>query len=161
MNLRDRAVLLLATGFAAGRIPLAPGTFGSLLGLPIVCALAETGVGATALIVAASVLFAVWIAGAAERRLGQKDAACIVIDEVVGILVALAGMPATPFNLAAGFIAFRVFDILKPFPARWADARTPGGWGIVLDDVIAGVYSNIFLRVLSLFLFQGAVSWTG
>lgn len=151
MNLRDRAVLLLATGFAAGRIPLAPGTFGTLLGIPIGCGLAEVGFTAAVLIIGALALGAVWIAGEAERLLGQKDAACIVIDEIVGILVALAGMPATPLHLAAGFTAFRVFDIMKPFPARFFDARAPGGWGIVLDDVVAGVYSNILLRMLSFF----------
>jgi len=161
MHVRERVVLLLATGFAAGRIPLAPGTFGTLLGIPIGCGLAEVGFTATVLIVGALVLCAVWITGEAERLLGQKDPACIVIDEIVGILVALAGMPATPFNLAAGFIAFRAFDIIKPFPARWLDARVPGGWGIVLDDVVAGVYSNILLRVLSSIFFQGSAAWTG
>jgi len=152
---------LLATGLAAGRIPLAPGTFGSLLGIPIGCGLAELGFSATVLIIGALALSAVWITGEAERLLGQKDAACIVIDEIVGILVALAGMPATPFNLAAGFTAFRIFDIVKPFPARFIDARAPGGWGIVLDDVVAGAYSNILLRILSVFFLQGTAAWTG
>lgn len=150
MKLRDRAVLLLATGFSAGSIPLAPGTFGSLLGIPVAWGLAGIGPGATAGIIAALILCAVWIAGEAERLLGRKDAACIVIDEIVGILTALAGMPATPFNLAAGFVAFRAFDIIKPFPARYLDARVPGGWGIVLDDVVAGIYSNLLLRVIAL-----------
>ncbi len=144
-----------------GRVPRAPGTFGTLLGIPICYALSGIGVGATALIVGALILFAVWVAGRAERLLGQKDAACIVIDEIAGMVVALAGMPATPFNLAAGFIAFRVFDIIKPFPARFLEARAPGGWGIVLDDVAAGVYSNIFLKVLTSFFFQGATVGAG
>ncbi len=150
MNLRDRAVLLLATGFSVGSIPRAPGTFGSLLGIPVAWGLAEIGLGATAGIVAALILCSVWIAGEAERLLGRKDAACIVIDEIVGVLVTLAGMPATPFNLAAGFVAFRVLDIVKPFPARYLDARVPGGWGIVLDDVVAGIYSNVLLRIIAL-----------
>jgi phosphatidylglycerophosphatase A len=112
------------------------------------------------LIVAALIFLAVWVAGEAERLLGQKDAGSIVIDEIVGMVVALAVLPLTPFNLAAGFIAFRVFDISKPFPARLIDARVPGGWGIVLDDVVAGVYSNILLRALSAFFFQEAAAWT-
>jgi phosphatidylglycerophosphatase A len=70
-------------------------------------------------------------------------------------------LPITPLNLAAGFIAFRAFDIVKPFPARFLDARAPGGWGIVLDDVVAGVYGNILLRVLSSFFFQGPTAVTG
>jgi phosphatidylglycerophosphatase A len=160
MNFRDRAVVSLATGFSVGRVPRAPGTFGTLLGIPICYALSGIGVGATALSVGALILFAVWVAGRAERLLGQKDAACIVIDEIAGMVVALAGMSATLFNLAAGFIAFRAFDIIKPFPARQIDRQMAGGWGTVLDDVVAGAYANISLRVLS-FFFQEATAWAG
>lgn len=96
------------------------------------------------------ILGSVWIAGEAERLLGRRDAGCIVIDEIVGMLTALAGLPATLFNLSAGFVAFRVLDIIKPFPARYLDARVPGGWGIVLDDVVAGIYSNLLLRIIAL-----------
>ena len=141
---------MLATGFSAGRIPRAPGTFGSLLGIPAAWGLAQIGAGATVAIVVAVIACAVWVAGEAERLLGRKDAACIVIDEFAGILTSLAGMPATLFNLGAGFVAFRAFDILKPFPARYLDARVPGGWGIVLDDVVAGIYSNLLLRLIAL-----------
>lgn len=143
-----------------GRVPRAPGTFGTLLGIPICYALSGIGVGATALIVGALILFAVWVAGRAERLLGQKDAACIVIDEIAGMVVALAGMSVTSLNLAAGFIAFRAFDIIKPFPARQIDRQMAGGWGTVLDDVVAGAYANISLRVLS-FFFQEATAWAG
>jgi len=161
MKLRDRAVLELATGFSVGRIPRAPGTFGTLLGVPICFGLSSNDFGVAILAVCGIAICAVWIAGEAERLLGQKDAACIVIDEIVGIVAALAGMPMTPLNLVAGFIAFRAFDIAKPFPVRLLDRRVPGGWGVVLDDVAAGVYSNILLRVLSLFFFQGAAAVSG
>lgn len=154
-------MLALATGFAVGRIPRAPGTFGTLLGVPICFGLAEIGVVAAAFVVGGLILGAVWVAGEAERLLGQKDAPCIVIDEIVGMVIALAGAPLTPLHLVAGFIAFRVFDIVKPFPARLLDTRTQGGWGIVLDDVVAGVYGNLFLRGLSSFFFQGSAALTG
>jgi phosphatidylglycerophosphatase A len=160
MNSRDRVVLALATGFSVGRIPLAPGTFGTLLGVPICLLLAEIGFGAAVTVIAGFAFFAVWVAGEAERLLGQKDASCIVIDETVGILVSLAGVPLTPLNAAAGFIAFRFFDIIKPFPAHWLDARAPGGWGIVLDDVVAGIYTNLILTVFLTFFFQGAAAGT-
>ena len=151
MNFRDRAVLLLATGFSVGRIPLAPGTFGSLLGIPLCLVLAEIGLDVmVAAAVVAFVLFAVWIAGKAERLIRIKDAPCIVIDEMAGITVAMLGVPLTPLNLTAGFIAFRVLDIIKPFPARYMDAKVSGGWGIVMDDVVAGLYSNLLLRAISL-----------
>jgi phosphatidylglycerophosphatase A len=161
MNLRDRVVLALATGFSLGRIPRAPGTFGTLLGIPICFGLSGIGMGLTLCVVAGFGLLAVWIAGEAERFLGQKDASCIVIDEAVGIVVALAGIPLTPLNITAGFIAFRVLDVIKPFPARYLDAQAPGGWGIVLDDVVAGVYSNIVLRILSTFLIGATLGRTG
>lgn len=147
-------MLALATGFAVGRIPLAPGTFGSLLGVAVCFGLAEIGAPAALFVAGGLFLGAVWVAGEAERLLGQKDAPCIVIDEIVGMVVALAGMPLTPLHLAAGFIAFRAFDIVKPFPARLLDRRAPGGWGVVLDDVAAGVYSNLLLRAASSFFFR-------
>jgi phosphatidylglycerophosphatase A len=150
MNFRDRAVLLLATGFSVGRIPLAPGTFGSLLGIPLCLVLAEIGLDVMVAAAVAFVLFAVWIAGKAERLIRIKDAPCIVIDEMAGITVAMLGVPLTPLNLTAGFIAFRVLDITKPFPARYMDAKVAGGWGIVMDDVVAGLYSNLVLRAISL-----------
>jgi len=150
MNFRDRAVLLLATGFSVGRIPLAPGTFGSLLGIPLCLVLAEIGLDVMVAAAVAFVLFAVWIAGKAERLIRIKDAPCIVIDEMAGITVAMLGVPLTPLNLTAGFIAFRVLDIIKPFPARYMDAKVAGGWGIVMDDVVAGLYSNLLLRAISL-----------
>ena len=151
MNFRDRAVLLLATGFSVGRIPLAPGTFGSLLGIPLCLVLAEIGLDVmVAAAAVAFVLFAVWIAGKAERLIRIKDAPCIVIDEMAGITVAMLGVPLTPLNLTAGFIAFRVLDIIKPFPARYMDAKVAGGWGIVMDDVVAGLYCNLLLRAISL-----------
>jgi len=158
MNFRHRAVLLLATGFSVGRIPLAPGTFGSLLGIPICFVLAEIGFAATVVGVVGFVLFAVWIAGEAQRLISIKDAPCIVIDEMAGLMVAMAGMPMTPLNLTAGFIAFRVLDIIKPFPARSIDAKVSGGWGIVMDDVVAGFYSNLLLRVIALVFFESATA---
>jgi phosphatidylglycerophosphatase A len=158
MNFRDRASVFLATGLSIGKIPIAPGTFGTLLGIPICFGLAELGAAGSLAVVGALVLLAVRLSGRAEKLIGKKDAPAIVIDEVAGMLVTLAGMPLTPLNLAAGFVAFRAMDILKPFPARWIDRNMTGGWGVVLDDVVAGIYSNIFLRVMSLFFFQGAVA---
>ena len=158
MNFRDRASVFLATGFSIGKIPIAPGTFGTLLGIPICFGLAGLGAAGSIAGVAAFVLLAVQVAGRAETLIGKKDAPVIVIDEAAGLLIALVGLPLTPLNLAAGFAAFRVMDILKPFPARRIDRNMTGGWGVVLDDVVAGIYSNILLRVIPLFFFQGAAS---
>lgn len=94
-------------------------------------------------------LLSIKIAGEGERFFGKKDCQVIVIDEVVGIFFTMFLFPPTLPNLAAGFFLFRVFDILKPFPARWVDKRISGGTGVVLDDVVAGLYANITLSLLS------------
>jgi phosphatidylglycerophosphatase A len=147
MNWRDQAALWLATGFFVGRVPFAPGTLGSLLALPLCAGLARMGVGVQAIGAAAFLVPAIWAAGRAEALLGRKDAPAIVVDEIAGMLIALAGLPFTVFNAAAGFAVFRVLDIFKPFPAGLIDSRMRGGVGIVMDDVVAGVYANLLLRL--------------
>lgn len=148
MIFRDRAAVFLATGFSVGNIPFAPGTLGTLLGIPISFALAELGAGGSITGVVAFVFLAVWIASRAEQLIGEKDSPSIVIDEVAGMMVTLAGLPLTPLNLAAGFAAFRAMDVIKPFPARHIERKLPGGWGVVLDDVAAGIYGNLMLRAM-------------
>jgi len=148
MNFRDRAVVFLATGFSVGNIPFAPGTLGTLLGIPICFGLTELGLGGSIAGIAAFMLLAIWIAGRAEQVIGKKDAPAIVIDEVAGMVVTLAGLPLTPLNLVVGFAAFRALDVIKPFPARHIDNKMTGGWGVVLDDVVAGIYSNLLLRLM-------------
>jgi len=123
MNSRDKAVIWLATGFGAGRVPFAPGTFGSILGLPLGWALSGLEPGVTFMVLSLFSVAAIWIAGRAEAILQRKDAAAVVIDEIAGMAIALAGMPFTLFNAAAGFAAFRILDIVKPFPARLIDTR--------------------------------------
>ena len=147
MNFADKAVVFLATGFYVGRIPMAPGTFGSLMGLPLCFLLAGIQLPAALAAVLVIVVLATWIAGAAERILGRRDPGCIVIDEIAGMVVTLAGLPFNPTTAGIGFVLFRVLDILKPFPIRMLDKRLPGGSGIVADDVVAGAFANIILRV--------------
>jgi phosphatidylglycerophosphatase A len=151
MNYRDKAVIWLATGLGVGRVPFAPGTFGSILGLPLGWALSGLGPGVTFTVLALFSVAAIWIAGRAEAILKHKDAAAIVIDEIAGMAIALAGLPFTLFNAAAGFTAFRILDIVKPFPARLIDTQMGGGAGVVLDDVVAGIYANLLLRLVAVF----------
>ncbi|MGE5259013.1 MAG: phosphatidylglycerophosphatase A, partial [Hyphomicrobiales bacterium] len=146
MNFRDRAAVFLATGFSVGNIPFAPGTLGTLLGIPMCFGLAELGLVGSIAGIVAFVFLAVWISGRAEQVIGKRDAPAIVIDEVAGMMVTLAGLPLTPLNLVVGFAAFSVLDVIKPFPARRIDRNMPGGWGVVLDDVVAGIYGNLLLR---------------
>jgi phosphatidylglycerophosphatase A len=150
LDRRERLRVLLATGFGLGRAPVAPGTFGSLGGLALFAALARMGGTPLALAGAACVAAAgFWSAGAAAARFGVADPGPVVIDEIAGQMVALLFLPLTAPALIAGFALFRVFDILKPFPAGRAE-RLPGASGIMADDLVAGVYANVV---------QQAVSW--
>jgi len=150
MKFRDRAVVLLATGFTVGNIPFAPGTWGSLLGLPLWLGMAQLETAAAGACLLAVIGAAIWVADRAERVLGQKDAQCIVVDEVAGMLVGLAGVPVSAVNCLCAFAVFRLLDIVKPFPARRIEQRLPGGWGVVLDDVAAGIYCNLLMRGIGL-----------
>ena len=148
MNFAEKAVMFLATGFYVGNVPLAPGTLGSLIGLPLCFLLAGIQLPPAIILAVLFIGFAVWIAHAAEKILKKKDPGCIVIDEVAGMVVTLIGLPFNLTTAAIGFIIFRILDILKPFPIRTLDKRLPGGIGIVADDVVAGIFANIFLRIL-------------
>jgi phosphatidylglycerophosphatase A len=159
MNFLDRAALMLAKGFGAGSSPLAPGTIGSLWGILLGYAMARCALAATLAIAVGVVLIGVWAAGRAERLIGKKDAPEIVVDEVAGMTITLAGLPFTLPHVAAGFIIFRMLDIAKPPPARWAEEHMVGGWGVVMDDVVAGVYGNLLLRAGALLFSRFPAAW--
>ena len=152
MNLTNKAAVFLATGFYIGKIPLAPGTFGSLIGLPLCFLLAKIQLSAAIIAVLLIVALAIWISNVAERTLERKDPGCIVIDEIAGMVVTLIGLPFTLTTAVLGFILFRILDILKPFPIRILDKRLPGGLGIVADDVVAGIFANVLIRIFSVYL---------
>ena len=141
----------MATGFYIGTVPVAPGTFGSLIGLPLCFLLARLTFLQSVLFILIFILFAVGIASAAEKIFKQKDPGQIVIDEIAGILVTFAGLPFNLKTALAGFVIFRLLDILKPFPIRILDKRMGGGSGVVLDDVLAGIYGNLILRIVIYF----------
>jgi phosphatidylglycerophosphatase A len=147
MNFKRRAVLWLATGGGVGRLPWSPGTFGSLIGIPLGGILGRLGSLWSGIATALIVLAAVWIAHMAELQLGTKDPGCVIIDEIAGMAVALWSLPFTLATGIAGFLLFRAFDIIKPPPVRQAERWLSGGWGIVMDDVLAGVMAQIVLRL--------------
>lgn len=128
-------------------MPMAPGTFGSLVGLPVAYAISKLSWSWAIAAVIVLTVIAVWSAGDAARQLGAKDPGCIVIDEIAGMTVALLGMPFNMITVALGFVLFRAFDIVKPPPVRQLDRNIGGGWGIVLDDIAAGIMANIVLRI--------------
>lgn len=148
MNFRRHLVLLPATGGGVGYVPWAPGTLGTIVGLPFCYGLAQLSMAWAIAGIAAFIGAAIGISGAAEKALGQKDPGCIVIDEMAGLMVTLAGLGWDYRVVVAGFVIFRFFDILKPFPIGYLERRLKGGVGIVLDDVAAGVIGNITLRII-------------
>jgi phosphatidylglycerophosphatase A len=144
---KRRAVMFLATGGYVGRIPIIPGTFGTLVGIPVAF-IFSTMPWTLALPANIVLIFvAVWAARGAERELGVKDPGSIVIDEICGYCVTMLGIHFSLASCIAGFFLFRMLDIIKPPPARQIDRRLKGGWGVVMDDVVAGIMANLIMRV--------------
>lgn len=145
-------VHFLAFGFGAGLMPRAPGTFGTLIAVPLVALVMQCGWYALLAFGLVAFIAGIWICGESARRLGVHDHQGIVWDEITGYSVTMLGAPAQWHWLAAGFVLFRLFDILKPWPIREADHSLRGGLGIMLDDVIAGVFAAVILFALHHFL---------
>ena len=137
---------LIATCFGAGLVPWAPGTVASALALPLAWLL-RTYTGALGLAIAtlALIVIGIWAAGAYERRTGVRDSSAIVIDEVAGQFVALLLVPPTVAAYAIGFVLFRLFDVVKPWPISLLDRRVKGGLGVMLDDIVAGALAAVLL----------------
>jgi len=149
----DNIVLFIAQGAYSGRFPIAPGTAGTVVGVLLyllVKDLSPLGYGTACVGVA---VLGTWAAGYADSILGTKDSPTIVIDEIAGFLAALFLVPFTWGYVLAGFILFRFFDILKPWPLKKLQ-DIPGGPGVMLDDIGAAVYTNVVLQVAGLILHQ-------
>lgn len=144
--------MFIATGCYSGYLPKAPGTWGSLVGLALFFVLQMLSLPVYLAAVAAIFLIGIFAAGEAEKIMDNRDPGIVVIDEIVGMLITMIAVPATPLAMASGFILFRIFDILKPFPIRLVDQRFHGGLGIMLDDVLAGIYSLIVLHLVIRFI---------
>lgn len=148
INLLQKILLKLATVFGVGEISKAPGTWGTLAAIPLAYVLISIGsfwqMGWTFVLILISVISA----EAYERFHQTHDSSKIVIDEVVGFLVTMMWVPLTWQAFLVGFILFRFFDILKPFPISWVDKKAKGGVGVVADDLLAGIFSNILLQIL-------------
>ncbi|CCG42254.1 phosphatidylglycerophosphatase A family protein [Magnetospirillum molischianum] len=137
-------VTVIATWFGVGLLPKAPGTWGSLVALPLGWGLAQAG-GGRLLLVAATICFVVgwWAAREYVWRTGVKDPSEVVIDEVAGQWLVLAATPLDPVSYGVAFLLFRLFDIWKPGPIRQADRSIGGGLGVMLDDILAAFFALI------------------
>jgi phosphatidylglycerophosphatase A len=144
----DKLIVALATGLYSGKIPFAPGTWGSAFALIpwYFC----RGLSLANYLIVMAVLFVVGFltAGSAEKILDRPDPGAIVIDEIMGMFVTLTLAPNHPVAWLLGFILFRIFDVLKPFPVSWLDTHLHGGIGIMMDDVMAGIYALVCLQLI-------------
>lgn len=147
-SLTRRLGVFIATCGYLGYVPVAPGTFGSAAGLAVFLAVRSTG-SVTVELVTIAVLFAVgvWSGTVAEHHFGGVDPGPIVMDEVVGMLITLALLPVNPTGAIAGFLVFRILDVIKPWPSAGFE-KLPGGLGVMADDGMAAVYGNLIMRAL-------------
>lgn len=144
----NQLIMALATGLYVGNIPKAPGTWGSLAAFLPWLLIRDMPLPAYLLLLAVFFVVGFFVSGSAEKILDTPDAGCIVIDEFLGMFITLTGAPDHPAAWLLGFILFRIFDIAKPFPVSWFDQRIHGGIGIMMDDVIAGIYALVGLQLL-------------
>jgi phosphatidylglycerophosphatase A len=147
-----RFLILMATWWGTGYSPLASGTVGTLAAIPLYLVLARLSLPLYILTLIPFFFFSCWVAGGAEAIFNEKDSGKIVIDEVVGYLVTMTGVPFSWHGVILGFFLFRFFDIVKVPPANIIDRRLKNGWGVVLDDVVAGAYACIVLHLLLRFM---------
>ncbi|MGV3519716.1 phosphatidylglycerophosphatase A family protein [Luteitalea sp.] len=145
----SRVSRAVATVLGIGYVPFAPGTFGSAAGLAVFAAVrAAGGPVVEAVTIVLVLLVGAWAATAAETHFGHIDPGPVVIDEVLGMLVTLAFLPVSVTGALVGFVLFRVFDVIKPPPCNSLEAL-PGGWGVMSDDLMAGVYACVCVRLLA------------
>ena len=143
---------LLAFGFGAGLSPWAPGTFGTLIAVPMVLFVMQFGLAAHLVFAVVASLFGIYITGESARRLDVHDHPGIVWDEIAGFALTMLTVPANFYWTVAGFTLFRVLDIWKPWPIREADHSLRGGLGIMLDDILAGIFAAAILLGLRMIL---------
>ena len=146
-ELHDRAAVLLARGFGAGCSPVAPGTVGTAVAVPLVCLQLVLSTEVFLVFVLVFVLGAVYVAAVADKQMDETDDPSIVVDEMAGFLIAMAYVPLTPWSLLGGFVLFRALDIFKPPPINTVERKFSGGLGTVGDDLVAGLMTNALLQL--------------
>ena len=146
--MNEKLITFLATGFGSGLVPFAPGTAGTLIGVLICLIFMPLPWIGRLVAVLALLAFSFYVADRAENIYKKKDDQRIVIDEIIGFQITMIPVAINVPGICAGFVLFRIFDILKPFPIRNLQ-RLPGGWGIVVDDVVAGIYAGAVMWLLT------------
>ncbi|NBY19372.1 phosphatidylglycerophosphatase A [bacterium] len=147
-RLKDWSAIFFASGFGSGFIPLAPGTWGSAVGVALVWKFWGNSVFVQFLWVLLLGALGVWASGVTCQYFKKQDCQYIVIDEIVGLMITMIGIPITGYELVIGFLLFRLFDVVKPVPVNWVDKKLKNGLGVMLDDVVAGVYGNLIMHLI-------------
>lgn len=151
-------VVFFAFGFGSGLSPKMPGTIGTLAAIPVYLLFSSAPLWVYAVILLASSIVGIWLCGTAAKLLGVHDHGGIVWDEFVGYWITMFCAPSGWEWIVVGFVFFRIFDILKPWPISIADKKVGGGWGIMLDDILAGIAAAVCLQAIHYF---NVFSWLG
>ncbi len=138
----------LAFGFGSGLFPKAPGTMGTLVAIPIFILMSQLTLINYLILLILLVIISIYICGESAKMLGIHDHGGIVLDEICGYLVTMIFAPASWQAIVLGFILFRIFDIFKPWPIKFLDKQVTGGVGIVVDDLMAGIYALLSLQLI-------------
>ena len=144
----DKLIVALATGLYSGKMPFAPGTWGSAFALIPWFFCRNLALPHYFIVMAIIFVVGFLTAGSVEKILDKPDPGCVVIDEIMGMFITLTLAPNHPAAWILGFVLFRIFDVWKPFPVSWFDTHLHGGIGIMMDDVIAGIYALICLQLI-------------
>ena len=139
--------VFFATGFGAGCAPVAPGTVGTIVAIPFVFFMQKLSLELFIVLTLVVCVLGVWVCDVAATKLNTHDHPGIVLDEVAGYFVTMIAAPPGWIWIAVGFVLFRLFDILKPWPISWLDKKVSGGLGIMIDDIIAGIFSLLVLQL--------------
>lgn len=147
----------IAFGFGSGAAPFAPGTFGTLMAIPFYLLLSLLPLGAYLAVVTAFIIFASWLCDRLSRETQTQDHPGMCIDEFAGFFVTMIAAPSGWLWILVGFALFRLFDIWKPWPISYADENIHGGFGMVFDDVLAGIYALVIMQLTSYLLIRAAI----
>ncbi len=148
IRIKNVVAIFFATGFGSGFIPLAPGTWGSLVGAGLIWQFWGESIANQIVWIVLLGALGVWVSGVTCHYFKRADCQYIVIDEIVGLMITMVGIPIAGYELVIGFLLFRFFDVVKPVPANWVDRKLKNGWGVMLDDVVAGVYGNLVMHLI-------------
>tara|TARA_R110002111_G_scaffold8723_1_gene31407 strand:+ start:278 stop:763 length:486 start_codon:yes stop_codon:yes gene_type:complete len=147
-ELIKRPVCFLGLGFGSGLAPFAPGTFGTLAAIPIYLLMQNLSLMVYLTLTLVAFVVGIWICQQSANWLGKEDPSAVVWDEIVGYLVTMIAAPSGWLWIVIGFVLFRIFDILKPWPICVADREIHGGLGIMVDDVMAGIFAAVILQII-------------